>query len=180
MVRNPKGTEEKAGAPRAASNENAEKDRINKLLEDLLKNPLVDFGSARKDVHKLARGSVVEITKKIAAAAIEGNLPAAKYLFEMSGVYPVSEQGPGGIEEGSLAETLLKYLGLPTTLKSEDDDAPAMAQSDSTKVEDRVQEECTSEEDEQLQGADQPTQGQQEPAAPGVSIALDRSQQPGS
>jgi hypothetical protein len=53
----------------------------------------------------------------------------------MSGVYPVSEQGPGGIEEGSRAETLLKYLGLPTTLKSEEDDAPATAQPDDAGIE---------------------------------------------
>jgi hypothetical protein len=122
------GAEQKA-AQQAAGNESEEKRRIDELLENLLSRPLVDFGSARKDVHKLARGSVVEITKKIAAAAIAGNLPAAKYLFEMSGIYPVSEQGRGGIEEGSLAETLLKYLGLPTTLKS-DDDVPPTAQSD--------------------------------------------------
>ena len=119
------------------------------MLEGLLKNPLVDFGSARKDVHKLARGSVVEITKKIAAAAIAGNLPAAKYLFEMSGVYPVSEQGPGGIEEGSLAETLLKYLGLPTTPKSDEDNMPAAKQADDAEVEidppsDSIEEECAS------------------------------------
>jgi hypothetical protein len=127
MGKRPPGSEQK-GTGQAATNDNSEKQRIDDLLEGLLKRPLIDFGSTRKDVHKLARGSVVEITKKIAAAAIEGNLPAAKYLFEMSGVYPVSEQGPGGIEEGSLAETLLKYLGLPTTLKS-DDELPLSARS---------------------------------------------------
>ncbi len=124
--------DKKADNDGQAKNDNADEKqkKIDKLLEDLLNSPLVDFGSARKNVHKLARGSVVEITKKIAAAAIGGNLPAAKYLFEMSGIYPISDQDADGIEEGSLAETLLKYLGLPTTLKSDDDDAPAPAQPD--------------------------------------------------
>ncbi len=139
------GADQNASAQQAADDNNSEKQRINKLLEDLLTNPLVDFGSTRKDIHKLARGSVVEITKKIAAAAIEGNLPAAKYLFEMSGVYPVSEQGAEGIEEGSLAETLLKYLGLPTTLRSEDEDAPRSTEPDQDEETDpaiKVTEEC--------------------------------------
>jgi hypothetical protein len=129
MRKKPPGAGESASAQQAANDKKSEKQRIDKLLEDLLKGPLVDFGSARKDVHKLARGSVVEITKKVAAAALAGNLPAAKYLFEMSGIYPVSEQDSGGIEEGSLAETLLKYLGLPTTLKSDEEDASPSAQS---------------------------------------------------
>lgn len=113
-----------------ASNDQADEKqkKIDEMLEKLLKDPLVDFGKARSSVHKLARGSLVEITKKIAASAMKGNLPAAKYLFEMAGVYPVSEQAGNGIEEGSIAETLLKYLGLPTTLKS-DDEPPTLAES---------------------------------------------------
>jgi hypothetical protein len=152
MGKRPPGSEQK-GTGQAATNDNSEKQRIDDLLEGLLSRPLIDFGSARKDVHKLARGSVVEITKKIAAAAIAGNLPAAKYLFEMSGVYPVSEQGPGGIEEGSLAETLLKYLGLPTTLKSEDD-APATPPSGDAELEtdpptDGTEEDCAKDQEDE-------------------------------
>jgi hypothetical protein len=73
----------------------------------------VDLGVARRDVHKMVRASIVEIAQTLIRSAADGNLPAAKYLFEMAGVYPVGESGPSEIEEGSLAEMLLKHLGIP-------------------------------------------------------------------
>lgn len=170
--------DKKADNDGQANNDNADEKqkKIDKLLEDLLNSPLVDFGSARKNVHKLARGSVVEITKKIAAAAIGGNLPAAKYLFEMSGIYPTTDQGAHGIEEGSLAETLLKYLGLPTTLKSDDDDAPASELANETEDEtendpptDRAEEDSNSEPEEEQRKEDRQKKDGQEAEVSGTS-----------
>lgn len=73
----------------------------------------VDLGVARKDVHKMVRASIVTIAQTLIQSAADGNLPAAKYLFEMAGVYPICENGSSEIEEGSLAEILLKHLGIP-------------------------------------------------------------------
>jgi hypothetical protein len=73
----------------------------------------VDLGVARKDVHKMVRASIVKIAQTLIQSAADGNLPAAKYLFEMAGVYPIRENGSSEIEEGSLAEMLLKHLGIP-------------------------------------------------------------------
>jgi hypothetical protein len=75
--------------------------------------PQVDLGVARKSVHKMVRASIATIAQKLIESAKDGNLAAAKYLFEMAGVYPIYENGSSEIEEGSLAEMLLKHLGIP-------------------------------------------------------------------
>jgi hypothetical protein len=54
----------------------------------------------------------VNLVESTIAEADKGHYPAMKYLFEIIGLYPT----PGGetpAEEGSLAKTLLRRLGLP-------------------------------------------------------------------
>jgi hypothetical protein len=73
----------------------------------------VDFVEARKNIAKLVRMSVNEIAGKFIELAKEGEVAPAKYLFEVVGLYPVTEEAASKPEH-SLAYTLLKRMGLPT------------------------------------------------------------------
>jgi hypothetical protein len=68
---------------------------------------------ARKDVKARVRDSAGLIADGLIEAAKAGRLAEAKYLFEMAGVYPVSEDTDSESGE-SVTRSILKSLGLPT------------------------------------------------------------------
>ena len=78
----------------------------------------VDGAQARENIKSKVRDSAEKIASGLIKVAEEGQLAPAKYLFEVAGVYPVTEET--GLPEKSLAYLLLKRLGLPT--KPTDDD----------------------------------------------------------
>ena len=71
-----------------------------------------DLGALRRQITDLvARNAVAMVQQAIDAVNEEGQYQAIKYLFEMVGLYPASEED-GAPAEDSLAETLLHRLGL--------------------------------------------------------------------
>jgi hypothetical protein len=65
-----------------------------------------------------------KIADGLVQAAAAGQLGVAKYLFEVAGVYPATEETSAG--ENSLAYILLKRLGLPTEMMPEENPGPGM------------------------------------------------------
>ena len=74
----------------------------------------VDVVQARQDVADLVRDSAAEIAMGMIEGAKAGQLASAKYLFEVAGLYPATEETEMERTEDSLAYTLLKRMGLPT------------------------------------------------------------------
>jgi hypothetical protein len=85
----------------------------------------VDFVEARKNIAKLVRMSVNEIAGQFIQLAKEGEVAPAKYLFEVVGLYPVREE-TSSKPEHSLAYTLLKQLGLPTELETDEESSSSV------------------------------------------------------
>ena len=69
---------------------------------------------ARENVADLVRNSAAEIAMGMIEGAKAGQLASAKYLFEVAGLYPATEETEEERTEDSLAYTLLKRMGLPT------------------------------------------------------------------
>jgi hypothetical protein len=75
--------------------------------------PPKSLEEARKDVKARVRNSAGAIADGLIEAAKAGRLAEAKYLFEIAGVHPVSEE-PDSEGGESVTRSLLKSLGLPT------------------------------------------------------------------
>lgn len=74
----------------------------------------VDMARVRKDISNIVGNSATEIAAGMINAALAGELAPAKYLFEMAGLYPAREEtDAANPEEDSLAQILLKRMGLP-------------------------------------------------------------------
>jgi hypothetical protein len=83
-----------------------------------------NIAQARRNIQALVKNSAVDITQKMIEAAKSGKVAPAKYLFELAGVHPMTEDTRP--EEDSLAYVLLKRLGLPTEpVVAGDDDTAA-------------------------------------------------------
>jgi hypothetical protein len=70
----------------------------------------------REEIDRLIRTSAQEIAKALIDAAMLGEVAPAKYLFEAAGLYPATEKTLPKPQGESLAERLLKRMGLPTEL----------------------------------------------------------------
>jgi hypothetical protein len=93
----------------------------------------VDMGKVRAKLTNMVGGSAEVIAQKVIAAAKDGQLPQAKYLFEMAGLYPATETSNEGTEEDSLESTLMTRLGLnarPRTTSNEDSEESDNAQGE--------------------------------------------------
>lgn len=97
----------------------------------------VDLEEARERVSDLVRKSAGEIASGVIEVAKGGQLASAKYLFEAVGLYPAAEQTAPGPPEDSLAQTLLKRLGIPLEpAVTDEDDTPMIVASDGSGVSD--------------------------------------------
>jgi hypothetical protein len=75
-------------------------------------DPGADLSALRRQITTLvARNAVAMVQQAIDAVNEEGQYQAIKYLFEMVGLYPASDED-ASLAEDSLAETLLHRLGL--------------------------------------------------------------------
>lgn len=81
---------------------------------------------ARTNVRTRVQNAAGDIVDALIGVAKQGRLAEAKYLFEVAGLYPASEESQDG-ESDSLAEIVLKSLGLePDLIKKK----PAMVTRD--------------------------------------------------
>ncbi len=84
---------------------------VNQVQQNTLKT--MDAGEVRQNIKNLVGNSAAEITSGVIEKAREGQLAAAKYLFEVAGLHPLMEETAGKPEEYSLAQSLWKRIGLP-------------------------------------------------------------------
>ena len=73
----------------------------------------VDMERVREDINNLVGESATVIAIKLIDVAKTGQLATAKYLFEVVGLYPATEQTATRAVDKSLAHTLLTRFGLP-------------------------------------------------------------------
>ena len=72
----------------------------------------MDPAKVRQDIAGIVKARARAITKAVVEKASHGELAPARYLLEMAGVYPPDGSVAPESEE-SLAQTLLKKLGIP-------------------------------------------------------------------
>ncbi len=66
----------------------------------------------RENIRNLVENSAVEIATGVIQKARDGQLAAAKYLFEVAGLHPLTEETAGKPEEDSVAHRLWKRIGV--------------------------------------------------------------------
>jgi hypothetical protein len=77
-----------------------------------------DAAELRQQIETLVKREAMHLVGSAIAEADKGHFAAMKYLFEMIGLYPgTNEAEPEG--EASLARTLLRRLGMPEDPLSE-------------------------------------------------------------
>jgi hypothetical protein len=69
---------------------------------------------ALQGIANLVKGQAGAITLALVEAAKGGQLAHARYLFELSGIYPKAAENKAGGNEESSTYRLLKEFGLPT------------------------------------------------------------------
>lgn len=81
--------------------------------------------AVRNDIAKIVESGAKRITKADMDQAMTGQLAPANYLFEMASIYPPSTDGSFSTKhEESLAETLMRSLGLPDKPIPRDEEDP--------------------------------------------------------
>lgn len=104
-------TKSKAGTRKKAAEENSEKSGAKPAtLEEV-----------RKKIRVIIGANAPALTKVMVAKAKDGQLPTAKFLFELLG-FEHSADEEERPEEDSLARLLLRELGLPTEPSKEEQD----------------------------------------------------------
>jgi hypothetical protein len=81
-----------------------------------------DIVEVRQHINELVKASANKIANKVIEVAKTGQLASAKYLFEAVGLYPATEATEPAPVDGSLAQTLLARMGIPTEPVVYDDD----------------------------------------------------------
>jgi hypothetical protein len=101
---------------RGTGKKNGERANYEVEKDPAVENEKADQGivEVREEIDKLIRTSAKEIAKALIDAAMLGEVSPAKYLFEAIGLYPATEETLRKPQEQSLAERLLKRMGLPT------------------------------------------------------------------
>ena len=98
-----------------------------------------DAVEVRQNIRNLVENSAVEIASGMIKKARTGQLAAAKYLFEVAGLHPLTVETAGKPEEDSVVHRLWKRIGLQVEPQSGVADvAPADASSESEKLVVRV------------------------------------------
>jgi hypothetical protein len=88
-----------------------------------------DAVEVRQNIKNLVENSAVEIASGMIEKARTGQLAAAKYLFEVAGLHPLTEETAGKPEEDSVAHRLWKRMGMPVEPGS---DGPDLATGEAT------------------------------------------------
>jgi hypothetical protein len=102
-----------------------------KRVEEISGEP-VDMAQVRTEILNMVGNSAVAIAREVIDAALGGELAPAKYLFDIAGVHPAIEQtGESDPEGDSLAEILLKRMGLPVEPVSQGEDFGSAGESQS-------------------------------------------------
>ena len=92
------------------------------------KKPM-DIARVRENITNLVGDSAEDIATEVIKVAKTGQLAPAKYLFEVAGLYPATEETAAKPED-SLAHTLLMRMGLPTEpVVCDEDPLPAAVTS---------------------------------------------------
>jgi hypothetical protein len=86
----------------------------------------VNLAVVRKDITNIVGNEATTLTRAVMAEGRKGQLAPVKYLFEVAGLYPASEESQTKPEEASLARTLLHRLGLPEDPVSTSEDVAPM------------------------------------------------------
>jgi hypothetical protein len=74
----------------------------------------VDIVKVRENITNLVGASAEVIATEVINVAKAGQLAPAKYLFEMIGLYPATEETTAKPQEDSLAHVLLRRMRVPT------------------------------------------------------------------
>ena len=86
----------------------------------------LDAAQVREELAGLVKSEAKEITEAVMDQAMHGELAPAKYLLEMAGVFPPTNDGEQATEEEDcLAKTLLDRLNVSRKAATEEDDKPA-------------------------------------------------------
>ena len=103
----------------------------------------MDLVEVRKDISEIVGNNATDVTTAVLGEALKGQLGPMKYLFEVAGLYPATEEGGAPPEKDALARTLLHRLGLPEepVNRPEDDLPPKPVSSDQGPVERKSKEE---------------------------------------
>lgn len=91
------------------------------------KKKAVDIIKVREKISDLVGESAKDIANEVIKVAKTGQLASAKYLFEVVGLYPPTEETAVRPKEDTLAHTLLKRMGLPTEPVTGDEDESPVA-----------------------------------------------------
>lgn len=76
----------------------------------------VDAAKVREDLVGMVKSAAKSITAAVVEQAQQGELAPAKYLLELAGVFPTTNEGEHATEEEDcLAKTLLDRLNIPRT-----------------------------------------------------------------
>ena len=73
----------------------------------------MDMDAVRRRINHLVGNRAVKLVETTITEAGKGHYGAMKYLFEMVGLYPATEQQESAAGEDSLARTLLRRIGIP-------------------------------------------------------------------
>lgn len=74
----------------------------------------MDVVKVRENIANLVTHSAEVIARAVIEVAKAGQLASAKYLFEVAGVYPATEETVAPEEDEFLARTLMRQMGIPT------------------------------------------------------------------
>lgn len=111
------GVKKAKGKDKGTAKKSAKKSTGKKKAKDVVQ--------VRENINDLVKESAEDIATEVIKVAKTGQLASAKYLFEVVGLYPATEQTAAMPVEDSLAYTLLKRMGLPLEPVVTVEDLPA-------------------------------------------------------
>jgi hypothetical protein len=113
------------GAKKAKAKSKETKEKSAEKSEGRNKKP-ADILQVRENITNMVTDSAEDIATGVIAGAKSGQLASARYLFEVAGLYPATDETAAALPEHSLAHTLLKRMGLPTEpVIGDEDQVPA-------------------------------------------------------
>jgi len=83
----------------------------------------VNRARVREDIDHLVWHSAKTIVEKVLEGARGGQVAAARYLFELAGLHPATEEAKARAPEDSLPYMLLRRMGLPTGAVTGEEDS---------------------------------------------------------